>query len=119
MDRARDVPLQPAIEPLPGRAPRNGAAPPADAEELRLGALEDDRDVGRVLARAARDRREEVEHPRAPVAGGVDEHEAGAAGAGERALGRPRREAGRDAGVDGVPATFEDAGPIASNILRT
>ena len=50
-----------------GRAPRYGARAGADAEDLGLRALEDDRDVGRILACAARDGREEVEDARTAV----------------------------------------------------
>ena len=39
----------------------------------------------------------------------MDEHEAAAARASQRALGDPGRERGCDAGVDGVPAGVEDA----------
>ena len=56
---------------------------------------------------AAGDGDEEVEQARAAVVGAVHEHEAAAARAGERALGDPGGEAGRDAGVDGVSAGRE------------
>jgi hypothetical protein len=52
---------------------------------------------------------EEIERAVGAVAGAVDEHEPAAAGPGERALGHPRDEAGRDAGVDRVAALRERA----------
>jgi hypothetical protein len=55
------------------------------------------------------DRDEEIERAVGAVAGAVDEHEPAAAGPGERALGHPRDEAGRDAGVDRVAALRERA----------
>src|SRR5262249_47260832 len=51
------------------------------------------------------------EHASRPVARPVDEHEAAGPGPGERALGDPRDEGGRDAGVDGGPARGEHLRP--------
>jgi hypothetical protein len=56
----------------------------------------------------AGNRREEVEDAGRSVASAVDEHEPAPAGPGQRALGDPRREPGRDARVDRVPARRED-----------
>ena len=72
-----------------GRRAGNGARLGADAEELRLRALEDHRDRLRLGARAARHGHEEVEDARSPVARGVDEHEPAAAGPGQGTLGHP------------------------------
>ena len=56
-------------------------------------------------------RDEEVEQARRAVARAVDEHEAAAAGAGERALRHPGGEGGGDAGVDRVATLGQDGGP--------
>ena len=55
-------------------------------------------------------RDEEVEQAVGSVPGAVHEQEAAAAGAGQRALGDPGGERGREARVDGVAALGEDLG---------
>ena len=98
-----------------GRA-RHRAGRGADPEHLRRLAVEVDVDrlhLGRAAALApeARGRDEEVEQAVAAVAGAVDEHEPAGPRPGQRALGHPRGERGRDARIDGVPALGEDARP--------
>ena len=120
LDRRRD-------EPRPGQrsegpmgflearsVPRDGARGRADVEDLRRLAVEVDVDRFHLggPARPPEPRRgdEEVQQPRRPVARAVDEHEAAPARARQRALDHPGGEAGRDAGVDRVPALGEHGG---------
>ena len=69
-------------------------------------------------AAETRDGDEVVEHAGRIVGSEVDEHEAARAGAGQRALGDPRDERGRDAGVDGVPARRASTCAPASAVSR-
>ena len=109
----RERPERPVRLLKAGRGSGNGARRGADVEDL-IRVAEGDVDVvhgGALvgLEAAAGDVDEEVEQPRSAVVAAVDEHETAAAGAGERALGHPRREGSRDAGVDGVAALGEHA----------
>src|SRR5207302_8451374 len=96
-----------------GRGSRDRAGRGADVEDLVRVAERDVDVVHRAalagLEAAAGNVDEEVEQPGAAVVAAVDEHEAAAAGAGQRALSHPRGEGGRDARVDGVAALGEHA----------
>ena len=95
-------------ERRPGHRHRRRARP----EQLLRVAVEVDRQLeqlgGRV--RRLRHRHEEVEHRRLRALRLVDEHEAAAARAGQRALAHPRDERGRHARVHGAAARPEHPG---------
>ena len=94
----------------------NGAGGGTDPEELRSRVREIDdhlvhRGPGRVVEADSGRGDEEIEDPRAPVAGGMDEHEPTAAGSRERALGDPGGERRSHARVDRVAALRERPRP--------
>ena len=99
----------------PGRRARHGARRRPDLEGLcRLGRIDDidQLHVGDpfLTEPEAGYGDVEVQQPRRAVPGMVDEHEPSATRARQRALGHPRREARRDARIDGVAALGENLG---------
>ena len=89
-----------------GDEPRHRDRALADVVALRRVA-EVDRDVLDLAERAGRRGEEAIEQGHLAV--DPAEEEAAAGRAGQRALGHGRREGGRDARIDGVPALLEHA----------
>jgi len=87
------------VAPVAARA----LAAEADVDRVHLRAHGD-------LAAEARRRDEEVGEAGGPPSSREDERESPGARPGQRALGDPGREGGRDAGVDGVATLLEHAG---------
>ena len=95
------------LEPGDRAGDRDGGG--ADAEHC-VEPPEKSTSISSIAARAAcrpGNGDEEVEHARAPLARAVDEHEAAAAGPGQRALGTQEATLGGDARVDRVSAGGE------------